>query len=131
MRWKRRRLLWRAFRSRHALTPLHDRTAAIRPGDVLAFCVLRNEAERLPHFLSHYRRLGVAHFLVVDNASDDGSAALLDAPDISVWQTGASYKAARFGLDWLNWLLLRHGHGHWCLTVDADEILVYAGGFRH
>ena len=23
-------------------------------------------------------------------------------------------------------LLRRHGHGHWCLTVDADELLVYA-----
>jgi hypothetical protein len=21
--------------------------------------------------------------------------------------------------------MMRHGHGHWCLTVDADEILIY------
>jgi hypothetical protein len=42
-----------------------------------------------------------------------------------VWTTGESYKRARFGVDWLTWLQLRHGHGHWCLTVDADELLIY------
>jgi len=28
-------------------------------------------------------------------------------------------------MDWLGWLHLRHGHGHWCLTLDADELLIY------
>lgn len=126
LRWKRRRLLWRGLRARHRLRALRDRTGRIRPGDVLVFCAIRNEIARLPHFLDHYRRLGAAHFLVVDNASDDGSAAWLAAQDdVSLWATPDSYRAARFGLDWLGWLLMRHGHGHWCLTLDADEILVY------
>lgn len=126
LRWKRRRLLWRAFRARHGLVPLADRTARIRPADILAAVVLRNEADRLPHFLDHLRRLGVAHVLAVDNASTDGSAERLAAsPDVSVWQAEGGYKAARFGMDWIGWLLARHGHGHWCLTVDADETLIY------
>lgn len=29
-------------------------------------------------------------------------------------------------MDWINSLLLRHGRGHWCLTVDPDEFLVYS-----
>lgn len=122
----RRLLLARAIHRRRQLTPLADRTAAIRRGDILGFLCVRNEAQRLPFVLDHHRRLGVRHFLVVDNASTDGTAALLrDQPDVSLWQTGASYKASRFGMDWLTWLLMRHGHGHWCLTLDADEILVY------
>ncbi len=93
---------------------------------MLSFLCVRNEARRLPYLLAHNRRLGVGHFLVVDNSSTDGTADLLrDQADVSVWQTDASYKAARFGMDWLTWLMLRHGNGHWCLTVDADEILVY------
>ncbi|WP_299045018.1 glycosyltransferase family 2 protein [uncultured Tateyamaria sp.] len=125
--WKRRRLRWRAFRSRHALTVVHDRTADLAPDAIRAFVCLRNEMLRLPHFLDHYRRLGVTRFLVVDNDSTDGSQAFLaEQPDVSLWRTTASYRDARFGLDWMNWLLARYGHGAWCLLVDADELLVYA-----
>ena len=126
MRWKRRRLLFRALRKRRQLRAVADRTRAIARRDILLFATVRNEAARLPHFLDHYRRLGVRHFLVVDNDSIDGTAALLaDAPDVSLWHSAHSYKLSRFGMDWLTWLMIRHGHGHWCLTVDADELLVY------
>ncbi len=125
-RWKRRRLLWRSLRSRHDLTPINDRTATIARDQVLCFATMRNEGQRLPHFLTHYRALGVSHFLIVDNASTDGTAGLLAAqPDVSLWSTDASYKGARFGLDWLTWLQMRYGHARWCLTVDADELLIY------
>jgi hypothetical protein len=128
LRLKRRRLLWRALRARHQLHCLQDRSAAIKPHDLLVFVVLRNESARLPFFLEYYRALGVAHFLVVDNGSTDGSDSYLAAQrDVSLWQTGAGYRAARFGLDWSTWLQVRYGHNHWCLTVDADELLVYDG----
>lgn len=123
---ERRALLWRAVRAGRGLVPVADRTAAIRPGDILLAVTLRNEAVRLPFFLDWYRRLGVAHVLAVDNGSTDGSAALLaDAPDVSVWRTDRSYRAARFGMDWINCLLGRHAAGHWVVTADPDEFLVY------
>ena len=126
LRWKRRRHLWRSLRKRRQLKPVADRTRAIRPGAILCFSTVRNEALRLPFFLDHHRRLGVDQFLFVDNGSDDGTRDWLAAqPDVSLWQTGASYRLSRFGVDWLTWLMIRHGHGHWCLTLDADEILIY------
>lgn len=127
-RWKRRELLWRIIRARRALTPLNDRTAQIRPGDVLVFAVMRDESLRLPGWLDHYRAMGAAHFLIVDHGSSDGSGPLLEAQgDVSLWRATGGYRAARFGMDWAGWLLARYGHGHWCLTVDADELLVYPG----
>ena len=132
MRWRRRGLLWRSWRSRHQLFALVDRTAHISQGDILLVVVLRNENIRLPHFLSHYRELGVDHFLVVDNGSEDGGAEYLSQQqDTSVWQTKSSYHVSRFGLDWLTWLQMRYAHNHWCLTVDADELLVYSGDAQH
>lgn len=126
LRWKRRRLLFRAWRKRHQIKPLTNRTAQIQPKDILVTCTVRNEAIRLPFFLAHYRSLGVNHFLFVDNNSSDGTAEYLAMqPDVSVWTTQSSYKLSRFGMDWLTWLQLRYAHGHWCLTVDADEILIY------
>ncbi|WP_074220490.1 glycosyltransferase family 2 protein [Rhodovulum sp. ES.010] len=119
--WKRR-----ARCKRWQLSRVADRTREIAPDDVLAFTVLRNEAVRLPYFLDYYRRRGIGHFLMVDNASDDGSRDFLaDQPDVSLWSTRASYRKSHFGMDWLNWLLMRHGHGHWTLTVDVDEFFVY------
>lgn len=126
LRWKRRRLLWRALRARHGMAAVADRTGAIRTGNVLGFACVRNEARLLPWFLDHNRRLGVAHFLIVDNASDDGSRELLAAEtDVSLWSAPGSYRETRFGMDWVMWLLIRHGHGHWCLTLDADEGLTF------
>lgn len=126
LRLRRRGFLLRALRKRREISPLADRTRQIAPGAILAFVTVRNEALRLPHFLQYYRKLGVDHFFFVDNASTDGTAALLaDQPDVSLWHSAAGYKASRFGLDWLTWLMQRHAPGHWCLTLDADELLVY------
>ncbi len=125
-RLTRKRLLWRAFRSRHALKLVSDRRADMAAADVLGVSVMRNEYLRLPFFLDHYRRLGVGHFLIVDNDSTDGGAEYLAAqPDVTLWRTVNSYRESRFGMDWLNWLLRRHARGRWCVTVDADELLIY------
>ena len=98
----------------------------ISGGAVLAFVTIRNEKIRLPFFLKYYRSLGVDHFFFVDNGSTDGGREYLAAePDVSLWETKASYRKSRFGNDWLNWLKLRYAHGHWTLTIDPDEFLVY------
>ncbi|MGO4851888.1 glycosyltransferase family 2 protein [Phaeovulum sp. W22_SRMD_FR3] len=126
LRLKRKRLLVRAFRKRRELKPAALRLSQIRRNDILVFATLRNERIRLPYFLRYYRDLGVNHFLIVENGSDDGSREYLaEQSDVSLWTAHASYKKSRFGMDWMNWLLLRHGHGHWCLTVDPDEFFVY------
>lgn len=95
---------------------------------VLLFATVRNEALRLPYWLAYYRALGVTHVLIVDNDSTDGISELLAGEiDVSVWSAKHSYKASRYGVDWLTCLQFKYGHGRWCLTVDADEALVYPG----
>ena len=95
----------------------------VGPDGILLFATVRNERLRLPYFLEYYRKLGVDHFLIIDNASDDGTSEYLARQtDVSVWHTAHSYQASRFGASTgRNWLLRRHGHGRWVLSVDADE----------
>ncbi|GAA6165631.1 glycosyltransferase family 2 protein [Pelagimonas sp. KU-00592-HH] len=126
LRWKRKHLLARAFRKSRELRVVADRTEHIRGNDIIVFSTLRNEYTRLPYFLDYYREMGVNHFVIVDNDSNDGSREYLaEQPDVSLWTTKASYKKSRFGVDWLNWLQRKYGDGHWCLVVDPDELLVY------
>ncbi len=126
LRLRRKGRLWRAWARRRELVTVQNRTSRITPGAILCFSTIRNERVRLPWFLRYYRELGIDHFLIVDNGSTDGSREYLENQgDVSLWHTGASYRRAGYGMDWLNWLLGHHGHGHWALTVDPDEFLVY------
>ena len=126
LRLERKRWRLRALRKRRELVRLADRTDQIKPDDLLLFSTMRNERVRLPYFLEYYREMGIGHFIIVDNDSTDNTLKYLaDQPDVSVWFTRASYKRARFGVDWLNWLARKYAHGHWALTVDPDEFLIY------
>lgn len=126
LRLRRKRLRTRAFRKRRELSAVTNRTAALGMDDILLVAVLRNERIRLPYFMRYYRDLGINHFLMVDNGSDDGSREYLAAQrDVSLWTTPASYRGSRYGADWINWLLMRYGRGHWILAVDVDEFFIY------
>ena len=126
MRLNRKYARARAYRKHFALKSVANRTAQIKTGDILLFSTFRDEHIRLPYFIDYYRKLGVSHFLMVDNDSNDGGREYLaEQEDVSIWTTRSSYKRSRFGTDWLNWLQSTYGHGHWNLVVDTDELFVY------
>jgi glycosyltransferase involved in cell wall biosynthesis len=94
--------------------------------DIVVMACVRNEALRLPWFLEHHRRLGVGRFLIVDNASADSTAALLDQQaDVIRFYTAGSYAASRYGVDWINALAATYCEGRWVLTLDADELFYF------
>jgi len=109
------------------LVKLDDRPARVGSSDILAFVAVRNEVTRLPYFLRYYRELGIGRFFFVDNGSSDGTADfILDQPDCHCFHTSGSYfdeNVAPPG--WTNAVANAFGDGHWSLTVDADELLVY------
>ncbi|WP_331295675.1 glycosyltransferase family 2 protein [Methylobacterium hispanicum] len=89
-------------------------------------CVVRNEIVMLPHFLDHYRRLGVMTFYICDNLSTDGTREfLLAQPDVVLYSADAEYKVSHYGVSWQHSILAAHCVGRWSLVVDADEFIVY------
>jgi hypothetical protein len=101
------------------------------PGEVRLFAKLRNECLRLPWLLDFYRSQGIDRFVLVDNLSDDGTRDhLLAREDVHLFVTAEALDEAAGGTRWYNHLLGLHGCGHWCLTVDADEVFAYPGAER-
>lgn len=100
----------------------------IGKGDILVVGCVRNERLRLPWFLAHHRNLGVNKFLLIDNASDDGTREyLLDQSDVSVFSTNERYSESNCGVNWLNTVLNAYAIGHWTLVLDADELFIFPG----
>ncbi len=121
--------LEQAIKDRRAgrqLRLVQNRMDRMGPRDIALITCLRNEKPRLPFFVDYYRRLGVRHFMVIDNDSDDGFREwAAGQEDMSVWHTSASYRDSKFGMLWCNDLLRRHRRGKWTVVVDPDEFLVY------
>ncbi|NBZ89421.1 glycosyltransferase family 2 protein [Stagnihabitans tardus] len=95
---------------------------------IVCVSVIRNELKLLPHFLNHYRKLGVQYFLIVDNLSDDGSREYLCAQsDVAVFSAASDYSGSHYGVVWQRTLLDHFCIGRWVVVADADELLVTDG----
>lgn len=105
---------------------VQDNIKEINSKDIICLIPVKNEAVRLPFLIEYYRKLGINHFILIDNNSSDNPYAFTcDQADITVFYTDASYKKSNYAVHWINYLLLRYGCGHWCLVCDSDEFLVY------
>lgn len=91
-------------------------------------CVFRDESLLLDYFVSYYRSLGVTHFIMVDNLSDDDGVQLLkqlEGINIWVYRAKGSYKDANFGTTWVNGLLDKYCNNQYCFTLDVDELFLF------
>lgn len=93
---------------------------------ITAVVLCHNEALRLPYFLEHHKAAGVGHFIVVDNASDDGSAAILDA-DPAVTRLSSRKAYSDYKAKWREIVADHYLADRWALFLDVDELFVYPG----
>jgi hypothetical protein len=94
------------------------------PHELLVITVVRNGALYVDSFMQHYKTLGVAHCVFLDNASSDGTVDRLCAhPGVTVLQTEAPYD--RFENTMKRYLAERFSSGRWNLCADIDELFDY------
>ena len=102
----------------------------IQDDSFILLSVLKDEYILLEYFINYYEKLGVTHFIFIDNNSSDGSFEyLLDKKDTNMmlFKNIGSYKSSNLGVMWIEELLLQYCKDKWCLTIDIDELL-YIGG---
>lgn len=105
-----------------------DKVQALARADVAVVSVVRNEMFMLPHFLAHYRKLGVESFLIADNCSDDGTLEYLaEQPDVALFCADTQFRTAAQGSDWKVALMAQMRMNRWSLVADSDELLLYPG----
>jgi hypothetical protein len=99
-------------------------------------CVAKNELYFLPFFLEHYRKLGVKHFIFIDDSSDDGGIEfLLNETDVTLLKSNFSFNdqidGLRFGVAIRGKLSKQLFSGKWSLIADADEFWSPPNGFEN
>ena len=103
-----------------------DSAEAAREADVAVVAVMRNEMFLLPHFLAHYRALGVGRFVIADNGSEDGTLEYLAAqPDVTLFSVDTDYNRSAYGVAWQQAMLAAFRQGKWSLVADADELITW------
>ncbi|MEX1663755.1 glycosyltransferase family 2 protein [Thioclava sp. 15-R06ZXC-3] len=88
--------------------------------------VCHNEYQIIQQFLDHYRSIGCARFIIVDDNSDDGTSEILEEQrDVILFRPS---NGARFRENVGNWrqdLLDHFCDGQWVTLPDVDEFLYY------
>ena len=100
------------------------RQRPIGPGEPVVLCLCKNEEYYLDSLLKHYRDLGFAHFVFLDNGSTDRTRQILSSMDdvtllTSTWPFGSYQHKFR------QTLISHFGDNRWSLIVDADEFFVF------
>lgn len=136
--FKREKELWQLFKKLYyipQIQPVEEGILSLIAGNpkmppqhqILLFTCIKNEIDRLSWFLDYYRNLGVTHFFIIDNQSNDGTKEFLSAQaDVVLFWTAEKYARGYSGIKWINHLVKRYAHHNWVLYVDVDEALVYA-----
>ena len=101
---------------------------------IFSFSLVFNEEWFLPHFLAHYRGLGVEHFIFFDDNSTDRTREILMEQDDCTILVGSYDDEARPRLGVMQASLGNHvldtmPKGSWGLHLDVDEFMVLPTGF--
>ncbi len=97
----------------------------------ILICALKNDIDKLPYFMEHYRERGIESFVFLDNMSTDGSFEfLMEQADAEVYRCAHPFTADR-KIAWVNRLIAEYGMNKWYLMVDSDEFFTYLGEKDH
>ena len=106
------------------------------PKGIVLFSIMKNERFFIQAFLEYYREVGVDHFLILDDGSDDGTREfLLEQNDVSVLVSEIAYgevyrrislpiprfREMRAGIRLKALLPTKFLNDQWCFYADADE----------
>ena len=95
-----------------------------RPDELVIVCLVKDGMEYLPAFLHYYRKMGIVHFIFIDNGSKDGTLSFLkQCDDVTLYSTSLEHK--KYESEIRRVIIEEHCRERWCLCVDIDEFFDY------
>lgn len=89
-------------------------------------CVVKNEADKLENFFSHYKKIGDFNYIFIDNGSDDNSINIMKKNNAKIYVCMEKFSTNR-KVSWINKIYSTLPEGMWTVLLDADELLTYIG----
>lgn len=100
---------------------------SLAPNDIVLVSLMKDAAYYLGPFLAHYRRIGVEHFLIIDNGSTDGTPErLAEEPDVTVCSN--TLPVGQYEILLRGQIARHYVSGGWFLFADSDELILPAHG---
>lgn len=91
----------------------------------VVICLVKDEIYRMKEFFRHYRELGAAGFVLIDNGSTDGTLEyLMEQEDAEILYNTIQFNSIR-KTAWINKAVSYIGIHRWYVVVDSDEFLAY------
>lgn len=123
------RIVWldRAIgRMRHRHGPAKP---AVGRDELVTLCIGRDVETWIGEFIEHHLRLGAAHVVLLDNASQDDTVAIASRFDrVTVFSSDLPFGHLEAGMR--RWLTRTFAWERWSLYCDADELWDYPGSDR-
>lgn len=97
----------------------------INPRHPIAIIVVKNDLEKIKLQYNSLEKLGIEHFVYIDNGSTDGSLEfLISKSSVKIFKTSQTYNGATKN-GWQTRIIELYGYDKWYLILDSDEILDY------
>jgi len=100
---------------------------SVKDRQPVLICVEKDDIVKIKELYYHCKKIGIEHFVFIDNGSTDGTIEFLSQKDnVDIIKSNTKYQTlAREA--WINRVLCHYGYNHWYLVVDSDEMYNYVG----
>ena len=100
----------------------------LQKNSIICLSILYNEEDFIDFFVNYYSKMGVTHFIFIDNNSEDNSQKKLKHLsknfNIRILFTQESYKQTVSGSKWVN-ETLKEFKDKWIFIADLDEYVLF------
>ncbi|MCL2718585.1 MAG: glycosyltransferase family 2 protein [Lachnospiraceae bacterium] len=95
--------------------------------DPIIICAVKGDLLKVKKQIEHHRKIGIKHFVYIDNMSTDGTLEWLkDQDDVSLFTVDENFNST-IKNSWRRQAMDIFGYNRWYLILDSDELFIYPG----